>query len=134
MAMLVGGIAWGTVAFILVMTNPRVLKENAEQTLARSGQILRFIVGFVVDQVPIINVIPTLFPILWWMYRTQIKKEKAALAEYNKKKAALEAQERQEKIVQFAQYRAAQAEAEQEEILDAERGDEESTEELLQAA
>ena len=102
MAMLVGFAAWGTVGVILALTNGRIFKENFTQMLWLLG-------GLALDQIPIVNAIPALTPILWRLYRAQIKKEKAALAEYKAKKEVLDTQERQEQFTRaLQQMRAAQ--------------------------
>lgn len=127
MAICVGLLGWMTVGLMLILTNSRIFKENA-------GHAAWFVASLAISEMPIIGTVPALVVITWKMYSTQIKKEKAALAEYNKKKVALEAEERQEKTVQIAQYRAEQmaqaeqaAETEEEELA-------ESPEELLKAA
>lgn len=108
MAMLVGFAAWGTVGLLLALTNGRIFKENATQLLWLVG-------GLALDQIPIVNAIPALTPILWRLYRAQIKKEKAAFAEYETRKVALDTQERQEQFMRVLQMRAAQAAQEERE-------------------
>lgn len=124
MAMLVGFLAWGTVGFLLVLTNRRVFKENF-------GQILWLVGGLAIDQIPIVNTIPALTPVVWKLYRAQIKKEKSALAAYERQKAEIEAQERMaqvEEYMEMVRMQAEQARAEQD------RNDFQSPEMVPQAA
>lgn len=116
MAMMVALMGWLVVGAWLVISNRRMFKENA-------GNVLWYAGSLAVGQVPIINAVPVMTAVIWRLYRTQIKKERTQLAEYNRRKAELEFQKHQELLAQIAQYRAAQAaqaEAEQEDIAQGE--------------
>lgn len=109
MAMVVGLAAWGTVGLLLVLTNERIFKENSTHMLWLLG-------GLALDQIPMMNAIPALTPIVWRLYRAQIKKEREALAAYKEKAAALEAQQRQEQFTRaLQQMRTAQSAEQQQE-------------------
>lgn len=104
MAMAVGLMGWLTVGLILVWTNARTFEENA-------GHALWFAVSLIVSEIPIIGTIPALTVIVWRMYRTQIKKETAALRKYESEQAAALAEERQQQqmvAVELMQARALQ--------------------------
>ena len=101
MAMAVGLFGWLTVGLILLTTNGRIFKENA-------GHALWFVAGLAISEVPIIGSIPGTLGITIKMYHAQIKKEKAALKKYNEERAAEQLQERERRIAEFAQERAAQ--------------------------
>ncbi len=98
MAMAVGLLGWLTVALILLITNARIFKENA----------IWFGAGLLVSEMPIIGSIPALTLIVWKMYGTQIKTEKAEMKKYEKERAGAERQERQQQAAELMQMRATQ--------------------------
>lgn len=111
MAMATGFAGWLVVGGYLMMFNRRILKENA----------LWLVGSLVVSEVPFINSLPVLSGIVWKMYRTQIKVEKAALAKWKKENADAQLQERQRQTVMAAQAQATrQAQIQQERVAEQE--------------
>lgn len=107
MAMAVGLLGWLTIGTLLMLTNSRIFKENG----------FWFVASLAISVAPIIGTIPALVVITWRMYHHQIKKEKAALKKYNEEQTATQAEERQQRLTEFAEARIAQAEAQQEEEI-----------------
>ena len=84
-----------TVGLIIMIKNPRILKENA----------LQFSSSFLVSELPLIGSIPALTVIVWRMYHVQIKKETAALRKYESEHAASLQEERRQQAVEFMRAR-----------------------------
>jgi|CXWL01.1.fsa_nt_gi hypothetical protein len=102
MAMAVGFAGWIMLGLITMMTNARMFKENA-------GNLLWFVGGLMMSEVPIINGLPAFTVSMARMYHNQIKKEKAALKAYTATRAAELAQERQQQMAQLTQVQNRQA-------------------------
>lgn len=103
MAMAVGLFGWLVIGGWMMMTNARIFKEN-------EGNALWFVGSLIVSEIPIVGTIPGITGATFKMYRTQIKKDKENLKKYNESQAAAQAQERDQKIAQLMQARAAQQE------------------------
>lgn len=114
MAMAVGLMGWLAIGLMLIVSNARIFEENAGHALWFAGSLL-------ISEVPIVGTIPALTIIVWRMYRTQIKKETAALQKYEGEQAAAlaeEQRERQRQAAELMQAHAAQlAAAEQQEAM-----------------
>ncbi|MFZ2167766.1 MAG: hypothetical protein WAV50_02755 [Minisyncoccia bacterium] len=112
MAIAVGLIGWMTLGLILIMTNARMFKENAGNTLWFVGSLL-------VSETPLLGAVPALTGSLARLYSVQIKKEKAVFRAYQKEEADRQVKERQEQAARATQARNAQiAEAQNQEISD----------------
>jgi len=98
MAMAVGFLGWMTIGLVILMTNKRIFKENA-------GNMLWFISGFAISEIPIIGAAPGLFGALLKMYSAQIKTEKAALRAYEKAHANEALQERNQQVAELTRAR-----------------------------
>ena len=118
MAMAVGFLGWMTIGLMLMITDARIFKENASNALW-----MLFSLG--VSEVPLVGTVPVLTGTTWKMYHTQIKKETAALKQYEKEQATLRQQEQEmqaQQVMQAVQMRmteedqAANDEDEEEEI------------------
>lgn len=114
MADAVGFMGWLVVGALLLTTNPRIFKEN-----------LLWIVGSLfASEIPFVGALPALTVAVWRMYRNQIKTEKAELADWEKKNAAAQLQERNQRAAQVIQIQAMQQaqfeeqEAEEEEMAE----------------
>lgn len=95
MADAVGLFAFLALGVWILVTNGRVVKAVATAPL-------QFAAAFAVGEIPIIGTLPVFTWILWRLYGTQIRVEKAALAAYEKQAAAeLTARRREE--LQLAQ-------------------------------
>lgn len=101
MAMAVGLLGWLTIGLLLIITNARIFKENA-------GNTLWFIASLGISEIPFIGALPALTGTVVKMYSTQIKKEKAMLRKYEKEQAAVQLQERKQQAAELMQVRAAQ--------------------------
>lgn len=127
MAMVIGLLGWMTIGLALVMTNPRIFKENG-------SSVLHFALGLFISEIPIIGSVPALTIALAKMYHSQIKQEKEELAHYEKGRAAelqTERQQEQQQIMLLAQARAAaQANDVEAEELAAGQNEEEIPEEV----
>lgn len=106
MAMTVGFLGWGTVTLILAITNPRIWKSNVW------GWIWS-ICALGVSEAPLLGTIPMLTITHIRLYAGQIKKDKAALKQYQQEQeqvaaAARSAQQlRQQRLFAQMQARAA---------------------------
>lgn len=80
MAMAVGLAGWLVVFGLLMFFNRRIFLEN-------SGNMLFFGASLLVSEVPLIGTIPAISLILWRMFHLQIKKDREALAQYQKQEA-----------------------------------------------
>jgi len=108
MAMAVGLFGFLTLGLWILMTNSRIFKANATGSLWFMGSLA-------VSEVPIVGAFPSFTVVLWKLYGTQIKAEKAALKKYLEKNADAELAERNRQTTQLIQIQTAQAaEAEQE--------------------
>ncbi|MHB1769563.1 MAG: hypothetical protein ACYCPH_00560 [Minisyncoccota bacterium] len=108
MAMAVGFLGWMTVALMLMLTDARIFKENASNSLW-----MLFSLG--ISEVPLVGTVPVLTATIWKMYHTQIKKEKKALKQYEQEQAAERRQEQEqaaEQVLEALQTRAAEENAE----------------------
>lgn len=102
MAMAVGLMGWLAIGLMLIVSNARIFEENAGHALWFAGSLL-------ISEVPIVGTIPALTIIVWRMYRTQIKKEAAALQKYESEQAAARAEEQEERRRQAAELMQAHA-------------------------
>lgn len=100
MAMAAGFVSFLTLGLWILMTNARILKANATGSLW-------FVGGFGVSIIPIIGTIPIFSIVLWRLYRTQIKVEKAALKKFEKGQASEQLQIQRQQTMQRAQIQAA---------------------------
>lgn len=89
MAMATGLFGYLTLGLWILMKNPRIFIANASGSLWLAG-------GFGVSVVPLIGAIPAFSLVLWRLYRTQIRVEKAALKKWEKEHAAAKRQEREQ--------------------------------------
>lgn len=80
MAMMTGFTGFLVLGFWIVTTNPQIFKANATGSLW-------FVGGFATSQIPFIGSIPAFSLVLWKLYRTQIRVEKAALKAYEAEQA-----------------------------------------------
>ncbi len=96
MAMAVGFLGWMTIGLMLMITDARIFKENASNALW-----MLFSLG--VSEVPLVGTVPVLTGTTWKMYHTQIKKETAALKQYEKEQATLRQQEQEMQAQQVMQ-------------------------------
>ena len=121
LAIAVGFMGWLIVGLMLIMTNRRIFKENSVNIIWFAGSLL-------ISEIPFVGTLPALSGTLFKMYRTQIRKEKAALAEYKKKSEEARIQERQRQAAEVMQMRAMQQDQEQamEEEAEAEAANDES--------
>lgn len=127
MAMSVGLAGWMTVGFLLIATNARIFKENPTNTLI-------FVSSLGIAEIPFIGALPSITFATWKMYHSQIAQEKAALAQYEKERAAEQARERNQQAAALMQARVAQvAHAEQQAANDTQYA-EEIPEEVRKAA
>ena len=104
MAMAVGFLGWMTVGLVLMITDARIFKENASNALW-----MLFSLG--VSEVPLVGTVPVLTGTTWKMYHTQIKKETAALKQYEKEQDTLRQQEQEmqaQQVIQAVQMRMAE--------------------------
>lgn len=101
MAMVTGLAGWLVIGLILVMFNGRIFKENA----------LWFAGSLLISEVPIVGAVPAITIVVWKMYGTQIRIEKAEMARWKKEQAAARLQERNLQMAQLMQAQAAQQEA-----------------------
>jgi len=87
MAMAVAFIGFLVVGLWVVKTNARIFKANAAGSLW-------FVGGFGISMMPLIGIIPAFSLVLWKLYRTQIRVEKAAHAKWKKEQGNAQLQER----------------------------------------
>lgn len=110
MALAVAVAGWLIVSLVVVSTNFRLLRENAQAALLS-------LVGLGTSLVPFIGALPALTGTAWHLYRTQIKHDKKKLQAWEAANAARIKQERDAQVQQVLAMRArAQEEAEEEEI------------------
>jgi len=96
--------ATGLIAFLalglwIARANARILKSVANAPLQFAG-------AFAVGEVPLLGAFPVFTVVLWKLYSTQIKVEKAAHAKWKKEQVALRQQEREQQREQFMQAQA----------------------------
>lgn len=101
MAMAIGLMGWMTIGFIILMTNPRILKGTG-------GNAVWFIVSLLISELPLIDAVPALTGTLFRMYSVQIKNEAHAQQAYEKAHAEEQLQERNQHRAQLTQARDAQ--------------------------
>lgn len=101
MAMAIGFLGWMTIGLIIIMTNPRILKEN-------KGNGVWFIASLLISELPIIDALPSFTITLFRMYSVQIKTERKAWQEYEKAHLAEQRQERDQQIAEYNEARATQ--------------------------
>jgi hypothetical protein len=114
MAIAVGFFGWLAVGwFILLTRNQRIFKSNAVNIAWFAGSLL-------ISEIPFVGTLPALSGAMWKLHSAQIKKEKAALAAYEKAHAEEELERRRQQEALLMQQQAGQvAEAEQEAANDA---------------
>ena len=123
MAMAVGLLGWMVIGLWLVMTNPRIFKEN-------TGNLLWFVAGLMVSEIPFIGTVPSFSIALVKMYRTQIKKDAVALQTYEKARSEEQNRVREQQAAQLMQYRDAQtAQTQEQEAANDAQYEEEAAEE-----
>ncbi len=93
MAIAVGFSGWLVVALMILMTDGRVLGENPSSAIWLFEGLGASVCAMA-----------------WGVYKAQIKKDKEVLKKYNESQAAAQTQEREQKIAQLMQARAAQQE------------------------
>ena len=98
MAMATGLAGWLTIGIILIIFNRRIFEENA----------LWFAASLLVSEIPIVGSIPAMTIVVWKMYSTQIKIEKAVLKKYEEEQKAAQLRERRQQEAQLMQLQAAQ--------------------------
>jgi len=82
MAMAVGLMGFLALGIWILKTNARIFKVNA------SGS-LWFVGGFGLSEIPFLGTIPAFSLVLWKLYRTQIRVEKAAFKKHMEEERAL---------------------------------------------
>jgi len=122
MAMAVGLIGWLTIFLIQLLNNAGIFKENF-------AMIIRFAIGLLLSEIPIINALPSLTIINITMFHIQIKKGKEELQKWEEENADAQAQERKQQI-NAVQTRIAQQQAANDETYN----NEEIPEEVREAA
>lgn len=85
MAMATGLLGWLSIALILLKGNARIFREN----------FIWFAGSLLGSEVPILGSVPFMTLILWKMYRTQIRKERAELKLYEAAEAVRAKRERE---------------------------------------
>jgi len=88
MAIAVGLFGFLAIGLWIAVTNKRLLKTV-------EGAPLQFAGAFAVGEIPFLGAFPVFTVILWKLYATQIKVEKAALKKWEKEHAAARQQERE---------------------------------------
>ena len=121
MAMAIGLLGWMTILLLFTMTDFRIFKEN-------TGNIIWLMFGLIFAEIPFVGSLPSLTGMTVMMYRTQIRKEKAALKRWEEEETQIAAGERASQMAMAAQIQAARAAQE-----DAQR-EEEIPEETKEAA
>lgn len=96
LAMVIGFLGWMVITLALAMTNTRIFKENP-------GGMLWLMLGLGISEVPLVGALPGTLGVVINMYRTQIKKEKAALKQWERQHAAALQTQRQQQAVYFLQ-------------------------------
>lgn len=126
MAMATGFMGWLVVGGWIVLTNARILKENA-------GNALWFGASLLISEVPIIGAVPAITVATWRLYHTQIKHDTAALQKYEEEQAAeqLKEQQQTEQMLQVQAAQRSQQEAANDELY---AQDQASNDEQFQAS
>ncbi len=104
MADSIGLIAFLTLGLWIVITNERILKSIANAPLQFAG-------AFAIGEIPLIGAFPVFSVILWRLYSTQIRVEKAAHAKWEEEQATLHRQEQEQQNARLMQARVAQVAA-----------------------
>lgn len=91
----IGFAGWLFVGFILAFTNARIFKANATHWIW-------FAFSLLLALIPGVAAIPSLFFVTRSMYKTQIKKERAALAAWQAEQDTLSQQQQQEQRAYLA--------------------------------
>jgi hypothetical protein len=132
LSMATGFFSWLAIGIWLAFSNRRIFKANA-------FNLLWFVAGLGVDEIPFVSgFVPGLTLTLWNMYRTQIKKEKAALRAWEAENQARLEAARDEEVAEAQAYLARQSAAEQAderaELAEAEAVQEEDAEDAYREA
>lgn len=101
LGVVVGILGWLTVGLLLMISNPRIFKENA-------GHLLWTLLNFLVSELPLVGGLPLLTARVWTLYSAQIKKEKKALQDFKTNQVASIRSEQQQRAIQMMQTRVAQ--------------------------
>jgi hypothetical protein len=101
MAMATGLAGWILIWIIVMMSNKRLLTENASSSLWLMGSLA-------ISEVPFLGALPALTGTMLKLYSAQIKKEKAAMQAYEKEHAGEELQERQQQAAERMRYQVIQ--------------------------
>lgn len=99
LAMAVGLIGWLTIGLIVLTTNSRIIQRNPMNTLWFVGSLL-------ISEVPFVGALPALTVTMFRMYSVQIKKEQAALKEYQRLVEEELVEQRQARAAELMQARA----------------------------
>ncbi len=121
MAMAIGLAGWMVIGAVLAVTNARIFKASA-------GNTLWFVFSLGISEIPFVDALPAFTTTIGKMYATQIKKEKAELRKYEEEQAAAQQQERAQQIAQLTQMRDLQL-AQDEQLVRAEEQEAENEEE-----
>lgn len=97
MSMMAGFLGWMTVGLIIIISNARIFKENADHALLSMASLL-------VSEIPIIGMAPALTGWTWKMYSAQIKKDGEKLRQYESEQAAAIAEKRQQQQAAAAEF------------------------------
>lgn len=103
-AMSIGLLGWLILGLYLVMTNGRIFRENATHGFW-------YVSSLGIAVIPLVNTIPSLTAVTFWMYRTQIRKEQAALKKWKQEDLHRLQNDQRERAMLFAQARERQAHA-----------------------
>jgi len=98
MAMAVGLFGFLTLGLWILAKNARIFKANATGSLW-------FVGGFGVSQIPLIGALPAFSFVLWKLYKTQIRVEKAARRKWEKEQADGRERERNRQTARLMQAR-----------------------------
>ncbi len=101
MAMAVGVFGWLTILVAQLLNNAGIFKENF-------SILIKYGVGFIVSEIPIIGALPALTFVNATMFHIQIKKGKEELKKYEKENKERKLQERREQAAELMRARTAQ--------------------------
>lgn len=122
MAMAVGLLGWLIVLLMNILNNANIFKENF-------AMLLKYGVGLLISETPILGSLPALTVVNAIMFRVQIQKGKEHLKKYGEENAAAQLQERRERAVELMRARTVQI-AEMETVQDAEHAEAMNNEEI----
>lgn len=94
MAMAIGLFGWLVVLLLNLLNNRDIFKENF-------SMLLKYGVGLLVSETPLINALPALTIVNTIMFRVQIQKGKEVLKKYAAENAAAQFQERRQRVSEF---------------------------------